>query len=457
MDKNPKRLRVLLFKCAKIGFNMTKVITRFPPSPTGYFHIGSARTALFQYLFAKHHDGEMILRIEDTDKERSKKEYEEDIVESLDWLGIKYSGEITRQSERTEIYKKYLKELVDSNKAYFSEEKEGQNKEVIRFRNPNTQIKFQDQIRGEVKFDTSDLGDFVIAKSLDEPLYHLTVVVDDHEMNVTHILRGEDHISNTPRQILIQDAFGFERPQYAHIPLVLAPDRSKLSKRNSVVSIREYRKMGYMSEAIINFLALLGWNPGDEREIFTMEELIKEFSLEKVNKGGAIFNIEKLDWVNKKHLEKLSDEEFLSGAGEYIPDDLKNYVNFDKVLPLIRERVSKFGDVISLIDDGEFDFILNEPEVVAEKLIWKDEGRQITKENLDEVLMRLEKVDEFSRDNVVSAIQPFADEKGRGSVMHPMRLALTGKDRSPDPFTVASIIGKEETIKRLKKSIKILS
>ena len=246
------------------------IITRFAPSPTGFLHLGSARTAFFNYLYARKNKGKFILRIEDTDKERSTREFEEDIINALSWLKIPYET-LYKQSERTDIYKKYLKKLVDEDKAYVSKEevkKEGHREEVIRFRNPNKKIKFADLVRGDIEFDTTDLGDFVIAKSSEEPLYHLAVVVDDFEMGITHVIRGEDHISNTPRQILIGEALGAPRPQYAHIPLILAPDRSKLSKRHGALAIAEYRNRGYMSEAICNYLALLGWNPGTDQEIF---------------------------------------------------------------------------------------------------------------------------------------------------------------------------------------------
>jgi len=441
---------------------MAKIITRFPPSPTGYLHIGSARTALFNYLFAKKNDGEMILRFEDTDKERSKSEFEEDILKGLKWLKIKYDNEsIKKQSERVLIYKEYLQRLIDEGYAYISKEDnsnispEGKERrdEVIRFKNPNKKVEFYDLVREDVSFDTTDLGDFVIAKSLDEPVYHLAVVVDDHEMNITNIIRGEDHISNTARQILILEALGFGRPAYAHIPLILAPDRSKMSKRHGALSIMEYREMGYLPEAIINYLALLGWNPGDDREIFTMEELIKAFSLERVQKGGAVFNTEKLDWINKKHLDKLSHEEFVNLAGGHISDDLKNLKNFNLLLGLIRERVNKVGDIAKLSKNGEFDFYLKAPEVNVEKILWKDEGREATKENLERVLSLIADLDDFTHDSVKNRVQPLADEKGRGSVLHPMRISLTGKDKSPDPFTIAGILGKEETIKRLNRAI----
>src|SRR3989344_5846621 len=242
------------------------VVTRFPPSPTGYFHIGSARTALFNYLFATHTGGVMSLRFEDTDKARSKKEYEDDILSGLEWLGLTYTKpEIFRQSERTPIYQKYLKKLLDSGAAYEAEPgTDDPGKKVIRFKNPGTSVTFHDLIRGNVSFETAELKDFVIAKSVDEPLYNFAVVIDDYETGVTHVMRGEDHISNTPRQILMLEALGFKRPEYAHIPLILAPDRSKLSKRHGSVAVSEYKRMGFLPEAFVNYLALLGWNPGTE-------------------------------------------------------------------------------------------------------------------------------------------------------------------------------------------------
>jgi glutamyl/glutaminyl-tRNA synthetase len=290
-----------------------QIVTRIAPSPTGVLHVGTARTALFNYLFAKQNKGKFVLRIEDTDAERSKKEFEEDILQTMKWLGLDYD-EMYRQSERQAIYEKYLKQMIESGHAYISKESTGERDEVIRFKNPNEVVTFEDKIRGEIKFDTTELGDFVIAKSLNEPLYHLAVVVDDHEMGITHIIRGDDGISNTPRQILIQRAIGAKQPIYAHLPLILGEDKSKLSKRHGAVSIKEYKNQGYLKEAIINHLAMLGWNPGTDQEIFTMPQLIKEFSLEKVSKGGAVFNVEKLDWFNGKHLAKLPEKEIMSSA-----------------------------------------------------------------------------------------------------------------------------------------------
>src|SRR6185312_17392461 len=280
-----------------------KVVVRIPPSPTGYFHIGRARTALFNYLFAKKHGGRIIFRIEDTDKERSKKEYEEDIIASLHWLGITYDEGPFKQSERGEIYKKHIQRILANGTAYISVESEGANKEVIRLKNPNKIITFTDLIHGDITFDTTELKDFVIARNIDDPLYHLTVVVDDYEMGVTHVIRGDDGISNTPRQILLQEALGAIRPVYAHVPLILAPDRSKMSARHGATSLRDFRNRGYLPEAMVNFLGLLGFNPGGERELYTLKELSEIFDLSRVNKAGAVFNIDKLNWFNREYIK----------------------------------------------------------------------------------------------------------------------------------------------------------
>ncbi|MBC7074377.1 glutamate--tRNA ligase, partial [Candidatus Parcubacteria bacterium] len=319
-----------------------KIRVRFAPSPTGYLHIGGVRTALFNFLFAKKNQGVFILRIEDTDKERSKKEYEENIMESLRWLGIEWDegpdkgGPFGpyRQSERGEFYKKYLQKLLNEGKAYYcfctKEELEAERQyllslgqaprysgkcrnlpkevveknlkekkeSVIRLKVEPQKVVFFDLIRGKIEVEAELLGDFVIAKSLTEPLYNFACVVDDYEMKITHVIRGEEHISNTPKQILIQKALGFPQPQYAHLPLILAPDRSKLSKRHGAVSVWEYKKMGYLPEALLNFLAFLGWNPGTNREIYSLSALIKDFSLERIQKSGAVFNQKKLDFLN---------------------------------------------------------------------------------------------------------------------------------------------------------------
>ena len=431
-----------------------KVITRMPPSPTGPFHIGSVRTALYNFLYAKQHNGKFILRIEDTDKKRSKKEFEDNIVESLAWLGLAYE-EFYRQSERTKIYRKYLEKLIDEGLAYVSKEnpkEEGDRDEVIRFKNPNKKIKFNDLVLGEIEFDTTDLKDFVIAKDLDAPLYHFAVVVDDMEMGVTHIIRGQDHISNTPRQILIGEALGAMLPQYAHIPLILSPDKTKLSKRHGALSILEYKEMGYLPEAMLNFLVLIGWNPGNDKEIFTLDELLKEFSLEKIQKSGGVFNIEKLDWVNKEHIKKLSKEEIKRNIFERLPELARN----EKIIPVILERISKWSDVSDMVGAGELDFFFKPPEIKKEKLVYKNTPAEKIIDNLKLAIGVLEKIEEidFEKENIKSTLMLIADNlENRGELLHPVRYALSGLDRSPDPFIIAEILGKNETLLRLQKAI----
>jgi glutamyl-tRNA synthetase len=440
---------------------MPDIVTRFPPSPTGFLHIGRARTALFNYLFTQKNKGKMIFRVEDTDRERSKKEYEQNIVECLEWLGITYDEGPIRQSERNEIYKKYLKKLIDDGFAYISKEevKEvGDREEVIRFRNPNKKITFTDLVRGEIEFDTSDLKDFVIARSLEEPVYHLAVVVDDFEMGITHIIRGEDGISNTPRQILIQEAIGAPRPLYAHIPLILAPDRSKLSGRHGAVAVTEYKEKGYLPEALINYLALLGWNPGTDQEIFTKEELIEQFDLSKVQKSGAIFNEEKLKWVNKEHMKKLAPDvlelKIKEALAKKYPDiSLKQVA---KLSPIILERVSTFGEMADMAEAGEIEYFFSKPDYDSKNLLWKGEGDlNISKEHLTHITELLAGIDTnaFNQEQIKKTIWDYASEKGRGEVLWPMRYALSGKEKSPDPFVLSELLGKEETTARLNEAI----
>jgi len=422
-----------------------QVITRFAPSPTGLFHIGSARTALFNYLYARKHKGKFILRIEDTDKSRSEKQYEDDIINGLKWLGLEWD-EFHRQSERTEVYKKYLQKLLDEDKAFLDGK-------AIRFKNPNKKVVFNDLIRGEISTQTDDVGDFVIAKDLDTPLFHFTVVADDHEMGVTHIIRGEDHISNTPRHILLQEALGFNVPDYAHLPLILGADRSKLSKRHGAASLNEYNKIGYLPEAIINFIAFIGWNPGDEREIFSKEELIKEFSLERIQKSAGIFNMERLDWYNREYLKKLPMKDLEIHVAEELKTEDKVFVK--KITPIIADRINKISDIGEL-KKGELAFLFKEPEYAKEMLLWRKEpSLEKTKKHLEEVVKFLNGLDEgeFVADKIKEAIWNYAEKEGRGNVLWPMRAALTGLDKSPDPFAVAGVLGKEKTIKRLKYAV----
>jgi glutamyl-tRNA synthetase len=442
--------------------NNEKVVTRIAPSPTGVLHIGTARAALFNYLFAKHNHGKFILRIEDTDKERSKKEYEGNIVDSLNWLGLQFDA-FYRQSERTDIYKKYLDKIIKSGHAYISKEAGGERAEVIRFKNPNKEVIFEDMIRGEIKFDTTELGDFVIAKSLDEPLYHLAVVVDDYEMGITHVIRGEDGISNTPRQILIQEVIGANTPKYAHLPLVLGKDKKKLSKRHGATSLDEYKNQGYLKEAILNHLAMLGWNPGTDKEVFTMKELIEEFDIKKVQKGGAIFNPEKLDWFNKEHLKNIPEKTIVdkieSAAKEKFPNEKISTDLVKRIAPQIMERISTLNDIDKSITEGDLDYYFNEPDYDPRDLIWKEAKTEETISHLQFISSELEKIEKENEDSekIKQALWNYADEQGRGNVLWPLRYCLTGKQKSPDPFTLISTLGKTKSIERITTAIERLN
>lgn len=436
-------------------------MTRIAPSPTGVMHVGTARTALFNYLFARQNNGRFILRIEDTDTERSKNEYEDDIINALNQLGLNYD-DFYRQSDRSEIYQKYLTQMIDSGSAYISKESGGDREEVIRFKNTNSVIKFNDIVRGEIEFDTTELGDFVIAKSLKEPLYHLAVVVDDHEMGVTHIIRGEDGISNTPRQILIQRAICAKTPQYGHLPLILGPDKSKLSKRHGAVSISEYLRQGYLSDAINNYLAMLGWNPGNDKEIFSINELIDIFDITKIQKGGAVFNLEKLNWFNRAYLQKLPLEKATSLIKTRLvsPDTASTIPNptddqLRHITPIIIERIEKLSDIDELIKNRELDYYFAAPAYDPHDLIWKETGIEKTLLHLKkvyEILMQLNNPAEAK-----TSIWPYAKEEGRGDVLWPLRFALSGAKKSPDPFALISAIGITESRNRVENAIKKLN
>lgn len=425
------------------------VVTRFAPSPTGLLHMGNYRTAVFAYLYARKMGGKFILRIEDTDRIRSKSEYEDNIIESLAWLGLSYD-ERYRQSEHVDSHAAHLRRLIDEGKAYVSKEEakdgSGVMREVVRFKNPGKVVVFDDVVRGRIETDTTDLGDFVIAKSITEPLFHLAVVVDDHEEGVTHVIRGEDHIPNTPRQILIAEALGFPHPTYAHLPLVLAEDRTKLSKRKGALPVTDYRDRGYLPQTLLNFMAFTGWNPGGEQEIFNLDELVTLFDLSKIHKGGAVFNEEKLLWMNKEHMKRQSSDEQMEFVRKYLPDYPETFLV--KMLPIIIERISVYGELAS-IEQDEFRFLVHRPDVPKEKVQWKDSELSEAKMHLEAVRIIVESADLSSVEAVKAAIMPYAEEKGKGNVLWPLRMSLSGQEKSIDPFTIVYILGKEETVARI--------
>ncbi len=476
-----------------------EVRVRLAPSPTGPFHIGTARTALFNWLFAQKYKGSFILRIEDTDLERSDAKYEKDIIESLKWLGLNWDEGVDiggdfvpyRQSKRTDTYSKYIKRLLDSGQAYYcfcSEEEleemrqeqmsrgasprysgrcrnltgeqikkfEGQGKtSIIRFKVPAKKLKFKDLIRGELEFDTSLIGDISIAKSLSVPLYNFAVVVDDYLMKISHVIRGEDHISNTPKQILIQEALGFSQPQYAHLPLILGPDKSKLSKRHGATAVSWYKKEGYLPEALVNFMALLGWNPKKELEIFSLEELVKEFSLENVQKSGAVLNVEKLNWINGFYIRKMNLRDLTKRCRPFLVKETKAF-DFDwieKVIALEQERMK----MLSEVGEQTAFFFKERLDYQPGLLVWKKMTTKAVKEILDKIEKVLSSIDEKNfNDKALKEVLEKISPKDRGEVYWPLRVALTGQKASPGPLEIMEILGKERTLKRIKEAIAII-
>lgn len=479
------------------------VRVRIAPSPTGYFHIGTARTALFNWLFAKKNNGKFILRIEDTDLERSDKKYEDDIIKELRWLGLEWDEGPYRQSERLDMYEKHIKKLLKQGNAYYCAcskeelEKERQSQmtrgeaprysgkcrsrnvsekkaQLIRFKTGGEQLTFRDIIRGEITFDTALMGDMAIAKNTKTPLYNFAAAVDDYTMKISHVIRGEDHIANTPKQILLQRALGFPQPQYVHLPLILDPDRSKMSKRFSAVSIKEYKERGYLAEALVNFMALLGWHPAPEqstargksfeKEKMPVSELIAEFDLARVQKSGAVFDTKKLDWLNSQYIKEKSGEELIGSLYElYGKDAVGERDAVLKILDVGKSRMDKLDDFKALKESFELsDYDKN-------LLTWKGAPAEKTLDNLKKLQEIFQPLlaHEFNRKGLEGQIMPFADSAGRasptsgrpdrGEVLWPLRVALSGKDKSPGPFEIMEVIGKEEAMRRIEIAIKKLS
>ncbi len=422
------------------------------------------------------------MRIEDTDKERSKPEFEEDIKMGLGWLGLNWD-EFYRQSDRVLIYKKYLEKLLTEGRIYYcfcsKEDLEAERQEmlsqgippkysgrcgalskeeiktkldkhtpyVLRFRVPSAVLSIKDIIRGTVKFDTSLIGDMIVARDFDQPLYNFTVVVDDALMEITHVIRGEEHLSNTPKQVLITEALGFELPQFAHLPMILNPDRSKMSKRFGDTALKDYIESGYSKEAIVNFLAYLGWHPKEDKEMMSIEELVKEFDLKRVQKGGAVFNVEKLDWLNSYYLSHLSTERFIEEAKQFIP---ANWRLTPAIADSVKGRIKKFSELEELVS---FYFELSDYD--KNLLKWEDMRLDEVKENLQEGLAFIEELSpkDFLSKSLENKINAIVDSGKRGEMFWPLRVALSGKRASPCPFEIMEALGKEEVVRRIKVAI----
>ncbi len=471
---------------------------RFAPSPTGYLHVGGARTALFNWLHARRHGGTFVLRIEDTDVERSSADMVTGILEGLRWLGLDWNEGPEAggphapyfQSERLDRYRAAAAHLVAEGRAYYCycpadrlrEEREKAEARgeawqydraclslsaekiaeleaagaprATRFKVPAGSTAFDDQVKGRIAFDAANIEDFVILRSDHYPTYHLSVVVDDIDMAITHVIRGDDHISNTPKHVLLFEAFGAPTPRFAHVPLILGADKKRLSKRHGATSVTEYRRQGYLPEAMVNFLALLGWSPGDNRELMSMTELVESFSLEGISGGNAVFNTEKLDWMNGQYIAGLpidqlakAVEPFLTEAGLWPSasagvDEQWLY----RLLDLLRPRAKRLTDFVDLARPFLTDTVEYEREAIEKHLSAPDLAS-----HLSALVASLDTAIPFDEPHVEAAVRGSAAERGikAGPLIHAVRVAVTGRTTSPGLFEVLALLGKERTIARL--------
>lgn len=470
-----------------------KIVTRFAPSPTGFVHIGGIRTALFAYLLARKNDGIFILRIEDTDRGRVVEGSLEHIEESLKWLGLDWDfgpdkkGPFgsTIQSERLDTYKEWAKKLIEKGLAYpdpytkeeveeFRKKAEDEKrpflyrehrpkvfgvwdgKTALRYKVPNIKrYEWFDEVRGKLSAGEEALDDIIIMKADGYPVYALAHIVDDYNMGVTHILRSDEWISSVPRFLSLYESLEIEPPIQATLPPILRDDRTKkLGKRDGAKDVLDYKKEGYLPIAILNYIALIGWNPGTEQEVFTLDELIEAFSIDRIQKAGGAFDEEKLKWFNKEHMKKLPKEEIEKNILENIPEDFKK-INLEickKIVPIIFDRISKWSDIGKMFEENELDFFFKDPIYEKSKLIYKNSSLENTKKILGIVIDALSKIDEnlFNKESVKDVLMLLAENMpNRGELLHPVRFALSGLDKSPDPFIIAEILGKKETIARL--------
>ncbi len=479
------------------------VRVRYAPSPTGFPHVGNIRTALFNWLFARHHGGSFIVRIEDTDVTRKIEGAVEAILDGLRWLGLdwdegpevggKYSPYF--QSQRLEIYHEVAQRLISQGNAYYcycsprrleqmraeqvrrkqppgydrhcrdltQEERSAREKEgvtpVVRFKTPRSgRTNFTDLIRGGVVFENDTLDDFVLQKSDDYPTYHLANVVDDHLMEISHVLRAEEWLSSTPRHLLLYQALGFEPPQFAHLPMLLGADRAKLSKRHGAVSITEYQEQGYLPEAMVNFLALLGWSLDDRTELLSRQELIDNFSLERVSQTAAIFNQDKLNWMNGVYIRSLSLEDFTRQALPFLdrglPSGVERPLSTDyvsQIMPLIQERAKTLAEVAELT---QF-FFVDELDYEAGLLISKNMSRSSAIKALETARPRLKQMDAFDAESLEAVLRPLAVELGlkNGQLFGTLRVAVTGQTAAPPLFQTMAVLGKERCLRRIEAAL----
>ncbi len=460
------------------------VRTRFAPSPTGYLHVGGARTALFSWLYARKMGGKFVLRIEDTDRERSTQESVDAIFQGMSWLGLDHDEGPFYQTERFDRYKEVIQQLLDSGHAYHCDcsrerldemrEQQMANKQkprydgccrdkglaastdtVVRFRNPiDGDVLIEDMVKGDIVINNRELDDLILARSDDTPTYNLTVVVDDWDMKITHVIRGDDHINNTPRQINILNALGAELPKYAHVPMILGPDGKRLSKRHGAVSVMQYKEDGYLPEALINYLVRLGWSHGDQ-EIFSLQEMIELFDIGDINKSASTFNTEKLDWLNQQYIMNSDDAMLIDEMTKAL---VAQGVSLDDgpeptaVISLIKERCNS---LLSLAKEAAYFYSdVDEYDNKAAKKHLKAGARDV----LMQLHSNLQALDDWQASSIHEVIQQTAEslEVGMGKVGMPMRVAITGSGSSPSIDITAEVLGKEKTLNRIEKAAQFI-
>jgi len=470
---------------------------RFAPSPTGYLHIGGARTAIFNWLFARHHQGKFLLRIEDTDFARSDQKMVQAIYDGLKWLGLDWDEEPIFQSTRLEKYRQIAQQLIANNQAYYcycSQEKLAERRKklgekderayrydghcrnlgeeekkkleaeglpkAVRFKVETGKTFYQDIVYGSLTIDNNEIDDFIIMRTDGIPTYNFAVVVDDHDMRISHVIRGDDHLSNTPKQVMLYQALGWKQPDFAHVPLILGPDKKRLSKRHGATSVSEYDEAGYLPDAMLNFLSLLGWSPGDNREIMTKQQLIESFSLNGIGKKSAVFDETKLIWMNGQYINQMSDDEILNRilptlkARNLVEDGKIDKIYIRRVISLLKPKIKKIADFASLgsyffKDPDQFD-----PEAINK--YWQDKA---VVDRLKETNQQLSKLDNFDTTTIENSLRSLADELGiaASKLIHPIRLALSGVSVGPGLFEMMEAMGKEVVMRRITKAISWLS
>ncbi len=481
---------------------MKEIRTRFAPSPTGMLHIGGLRTALYEFLWARKNNGKFILRIEDTDAKRTVPGALENIIQTLEDFKLKPDEEPYFQSKRLDIYKKYAEELIEKKAAYYcfcSEQRLAELRQqqeadkhppkydkhclkltadevrekltasmphVIRLNVPAGQVvEVNDVVHGKISFSSNEVDDQVLLKSDGFPTYHLANVVDDHLMEITHVIRGDEWLPSTPKHVLLYQAFGWELPVFVHLPLLLSKDRKKLSKRDGDVAVKDFLDQGYLPEALLNFVALLGWNPKTEEEIFSLVELVEQFSLEKLNKAGAVFDLDKLDWLNSMYIRRMKIEELFARILPYLinaeiktEDYPKPFI--EKIILLEQERLKKLSEIGERVK-----YFFQEPSYDPKLLIWKTADKQTILKNLEalQIFLQAMPIEKFTKEILETEIKKHIETNGlkTGEVLWPLRVALTGLQASPGPYEIMDAFGslkdgKELILKRISKATEAL-